>query len=131
MRRESRAKRSARLRPAMFAAFALVLGVLGIGLTEFMGITGFTSHVREAPTAAPVASHPTAAPLVPVARKEPLITPDKPQASPARLEGEEQAKQESSAILPTPAPVAPKAPSTQPGPSAQAASSVARAPEQS
>jgi len=150
MRRESRAKRSARLRPAIFAAPALVLAVLGVGFAGLMGHTGFTgltgfmddlrgrrergiakSPVREVPAAAPVASQPKAPALVDVASKEPLITPDKPQASPLRAEREEQAKQESSAIVPTPAPIASKAPSTEPGPLAQAASSVARRTEQS
>src|SRR5262249_22690030 len=45
MRRESSAGRSWRLRPAMFAAFGLLLAALGVGLTEFMGITRFTSPV--------------------------------------------------------------------------------------
>jgi hypothetical protein len=122
----------------MFAAFALVLAVLGVGLTtDFMGLTQFTglagfmddsprhsqrvispSPVREAPATAPVASGSTAAPPVAVATKEPLIV------------GEEQAEQESSGIPSPPAPMPPKALATEPGPLAQPASLVARAPEQ-
>jgi serine/threonine-protein kinase len=122
---------SSRLRPAMFAAFALVLAVVGVGLTEFMGLTRYTgltgfmydllgrserviatSPVREAPAKATVTSVPTAPQPVAVATKEPL-----------------QAEQESPAIPPTPAPLPPKALATDPGPSAQPASLVARAPE--
>jgi hypothetical protein len=136
MQRESR-PRSSRLRPAMFAALALVLAVLGVGLTGFMddspsrserGIA--TNPVREAPATAPVASPPTAPPPVAVVTKEPPIAPDAPQPSPPRVVAEEQAKQESSGILPTPAPTPPKALATEPAPSAQPASLVARAPEQ-
>ena len=147
--RESRTGRSSRLRPAVFAALALLLAAVGVGFAGLMGHTGFTAlsgfmddlrgrregiatgPVREAPVAAPVASRPTAPPLVAVATKEPLIAPDAPQASPARVAGEEQAKQESSAVLPTSAPMPPKAHATEPGPLAHAASAVARVPEQS
>jgi serine/threonine-protein kinase len=127
MRRESRAKRSSRLRPAMFAALALVLAVLGVGLAGVMGLPGFTglagfmtdlpgrskrgiatSPVPEVPATAPVASRPTAPPLVAVAAKEPLIAPDAPQPSPPRIVGEEQAKQEPSGTPSTPAPMPPK-----------------------
>src|ERR1043166_1114998 len=127
MRRESRAKRSSRLRPAMFAALALVLAVLGVGLAGVMGLPGFTglagfmtdlpgrskrgiatSPVPEVPATAPVASRPTAPPLVAVAAKEPLIAPDAPQPSPPRIVGEEQAKQEPSGTPSTPAPIPPK-----------------------
>lgn len=59
------------------------------------------------------------------------MTPDAPKASPPRVAGEEQAKQESSGVLSTPAPMPPKAPATEPAPPAQATSSAARAPEQS
>jgi serine/threonine-protein kinase len=122
---------SSRLRPALFAAFALVLAVVGVGLAEFMGLTRYTgltgfmydllgrserviatSPVREPPAKATVASVPTAPQPVAVATKEPL-----------------QAEQESPAIPPTPAPMPPKALATDPGPSAQPASLVARAPE--
>jgi serine/threonine protein kinase len=151
MERESRTGRSSRSRPATFAALALVLAALGVGLAGFMGLTGFTgltgfmndlaarsvraipaSPAREAPVPvpAPVASRPTAPPLVAVASKESAITPDVPKTSPARVEGEEQAKQEPSGVLSTPAPMPPKAPATEPGPLPQAASSVALAPEQ-
>ena len=124
MQRESRPRRSSRLRPAMFAALAVGLAAFSVGFTGLLGHTGFTgltrvvndlavrsersiskSPVREAPAATPVAS--TAPPLVAVASKESPITPDAPQASPP-----------------------PKAPATEPAPLAQAASSVARAPEQ-
>ena len=150
MQRKSRPGRSSRSRPAVLAALALVLAGLGVGLAGFMGLTGFTgltglmndlaarsvraipaSPAREAPPPVPVASRPTTPPLVAVASKESLITPDAPQASPQRVAGEEQAKQESSAVLPTPTPMPTKAPAMEPGPSAPATSSVARAPEQS
>jgi serine/threonine-protein kinase len=112
MQRESRPARSSRLRPAMFAASALVLAVLGVGLTtDFMGLTRFTglaatSPVREAPATAPVVLRPTAPPPVSVATKEPGIIP------------------------PAPAPMPPKALATEPGPVAQPATLLAPAPEQ-
>jgi eukaryotic-like serine/threonine-protein kinase len=137
MQRESRTERSSRWRTAVFAALALVLAVLGVGLTGFVddlpgrsepGIA--KSPVREAPATAPAASGATAPPPVAVATKEPLIAPDAPQPSPPRVVREEQAQEESSGSPSTPAPMPPKALPPEPGPSAQPASLVARAPEQ-
>src|SRR5262245_8829984 len=137
MQRESGPQR--RLRPAMFAALALVLAALGVGLSDFMGLTGFTgrsergmptSLVREAPATAPVASPPAAPPPVAVAANEPLTAPDALQASPPRVVGEEQAEQKSSGTPSAPAPTPPKALATEPGPLAQPASLVDPAPEQ-
>jgi serine/threonine-protein kinase len=117
-------ERSSRLRPAMFAAFALLLAVVGVGLTDVMGLTHFTglaatTPVREAPARAPVASLPPAPPPVAVMTKEP-----------PSVVAEEQAAQEPSGIPPTPAPTPPKALATEPGPVAQPASVIAPAPEQ-
>ena len=123
MRRESRTGRSSRLRPAMFAALALLLAALGVGFTGLMGHTGFTGLT--------VASRPKAPPAVAVATKEPRIAPDAPPASPPRVVGEDQAKQEPSAILSTSTPMPPKAVAPEPAALAQAASVVARAPEPS
>jgi serine/threonine-protein kinase len=142
---------SSRLRPAMFAAFALVLAVVGVGLTEFMGLsrftglTGFmydllgrserviaTSPVREAPAKATVASVPTAPQPVAVATKEPLQAEQESPAQPVAVATKEplQAEQVSPAIPTTPAPMAPKTLAPEPGSSAHPASLVARAPEQ-
>jgi serine/threonine-protein kinase len=117
-------ERSSRLRPAMFAAFALLLAAVGVGLTDVMGLTHFTglaatTPVREAPATAPVASLPPAPPPVAVMTKEP-----------PSVVAEEQAAKEPSGIPPTPAPTPPKALATEPGPVAQPASVIAPAPEQ-
>jgi hypothetical protein len=117
-------ERSSRLRPAMFAAFALLLAAVGVGLTDVMGLTHFTglaatTPVHEAPATAPVASLPPAPPPVAVMTKEP-----------PSVVAEEQAAKEPSGIPPTPAPTPPKALATEPGPVAQPASVIAPAPEQ-
>ena len=110
MQRASGSARSWRSRAAMFAALALVLGVLGVGLTDFMGLTGFmdylpgrseqglaASPVSEARATASVASRP-AAPPVAEATMEPLPAPDAPPASPLRVMGGGQTEQDSARV---------------------------------
>jgi hypothetical protein len=91
MERESRLQRSPRSGPSVVAALALVLAVLGIGLTGFvaatspMGVAGYVdywserierviaaSRMQEAPATPPVASRPTAPPPVAEAPKDPV-----------------------------------------------------------
>jgi serine/threonine-protein kinase len=96
MERESRQVRSSRPRPAMFAALAVTLTVLGIGLAGFMGLTGLMEYVSfldpssglsergiaASPVQqAPEASPPTAPAPVAVAEatEEPETVPDAPQ----------------------------------------------------
>jgi len=141
--RKSGPERSSRSWPAIFAALALVLAVLGIGLTDFMGLTGFmddwsgriergiaASRMQEAPATAPGASRPTAPPSVAEATQEPVTASDAPQASPPRAVGDGKAEQESSGILSAPDPMPAKPLAAEPDPLAQTESSVARAPEQ-
>lgn len=114
-------ERSSRSRPAIFAALALVLAALGIGLTDFMGLTGFmddwsgriergiaASRTQEAPATAPAA----------------------PEASPPRAVGDARAEQESSGIASAPSPLPPKPLVAEPSPPAQRESPVARESEQ-
>ena len=142
MQRESGRKRSVRARATMFTALALVLVVLGVGATNFMGLAGFMHYLpggsergmaaspERALVTAPVASLPTAPAPVAEATKEPLAAPDAPPASPARVVGDGQAEQKSLAILSTAEPMPPKQLPTEPGPLAQAESVVARAPDE-
>jgi hypothetical protein len=93
--RKPRPERSSRSRPAIFAALALVLAALGIGLTDFLGLTGFmddwpgriersisASRMQEAPATAAAPSQSTAPPPVAEATKEPAPAPAAPEASP-------------------------------------------------
>jgi serine/threonine-protein kinase len=119
MRRESRTKRSSRSRPAMLAGLAVVLAVLGVGVTKFTGLAGFTRPVRETPATAPAAALPSAPSPVAVAVKEPPIAPAAPQASPPRVVGDAQSETKSvasaqPASLVAPAPEQPAAPSAVP-----------------
>ena len=78
MERESGRERSSRSRPGTFAALALVLAVLGIGLTGFMYYSSGRSergiaagNAQEAPVKAPGVSRPTApAPVAEAAKKD-------------------------------------------------------------
>jgi serine/threonine-protein kinase len=108
MERESRAKRSSGSRHAIVTALALVLAVLGIGLTGFMYYTSgpsersiAASRMQEAPATAPGA----------------------PQASPPRAVGVGQAEEQSSGTLSAPNPMPPKPLAAEPGPLAQTESS--------
>jgi eukaryotic-like serine/threonine-protein kinase len=112
MQRESDAERSSRSRRAIFAALALVLVVLAVGLAEFTGLTGFME-----PAGFMDASRPTA--VSPVAETEEPAAPATPQASPPPAIGDARAEQE----LP------PKPLVAESSPPAQTESSVARAPE--
>jgi hypothetical protein len=151
-------ERSSGSRPAVFAALALVLTVLGIGLTDYLGLTTYredwsariergiaASRMPEVPPTPPQASRPTAPAPVAEAPREPVTAPAAPPASPAapaasaaappasppRAVAEAKAEQESPAILPAPepAPVKPLAPAPESRPLAQAESPFARAPE--
>ena len=88
MERQSRAERSSRSRPAIFAALVLVLVVLGIGLAGFEESTGFmndssarsergiaASGIPETPVTAPV-SAPAPVPPKPLAAE-----PEQPEAA--------------------------------------------------
>jgi serine/threonine protein kinase len=137
MQRESGRERS---RPAMYAALALVLALLGVGLTDFMGLTSFmdylpgrsepsiaASPVQQAPATVPVTSPPIAPPPVAEATQEPLAAPP---ASPPLVPAEGQAQLESPGTLSATDPVPPKQLPTEPAPVAKAESMVVRAPEQ-
>ena len=152
MARESGPERPSRSRPAILAALALALAVLGIGLTGFMDgwLAGFmddwsgriergiaASRMQEAPATA-AAPRPAAPPPPAETANEPGTAPAAPQTSPPSAAGAMSAKQESSGIAPAPTPLPPKplvAEPTkplvaEPSPPAQAESAVAREPEQ-
>lgn len=137
MDRESRPERSSGSRPAIFAALALVLAVVGIGLTGFMYYSSGASErgilanrTQEAPATVPAAPRPAAPPPVAEASKEPAIAPAAPPASPPRAVGDAPAAQESSGVSSAPNPMPPKPLAAEPSPSEQTESQVARAPEQ-
>ena len=96
MERESRRERSSGSRRAIFAALALVLVALGMGLTGFMYYSsgsserGIASRMREA--LATVAE----------ATKKPQTAPVATQAPSAPAVGDRRAEQESSGISPVP-----------------------------
>ena len=133
-------ERSSRSRPAIFAALALVLAALGIGLTEFMGLTAFMDdwsgriergiaarRMQEAPVTAAAPSRSTAPAPAAETTREPAAAPE---ASPPRAVADGKAEQESSASLSAPEPMPPKPLAAEPGPLAPKESPVARAPEQ-
>jgi hypothetical protein len=141
--RNSGPERSSRSRPAILAALALVLAALGIGLTDFMGLTNFTddwsgriergiaaSRVQEPPATAAAPSRSTAPPPPAETTKEPATAPAAPEASPPRAVGDARAEQESSGIASAPNPLPPKPLVAEPSPPAQTESSVARESEQ-
>ncbi len=123
MDRESEPERSSGSRPAIFAALALVLALLAIGLTGFMYYSSgpgerrtVASSMQEAPATAPAPPLPTAPAPVAEATQEPATAPAAPEASPPPPVGDatvDDARAEQ-----------------EPSPSAQAGSSVAREPEQ-
>jgi serine/threonine-protein kinase len=122
MERASRPERSSGSRPAILAT-ALVLAVLGIGLTGFMYYSSgpserglAASRMQEAPATAPAPSRPTAPPPVAEATVEPTTAP--------------HAERESLDILPAPKPMPPQPPVAEPSPLAQTESLVARTAEQ-
>lgn len=108
-------------RPAIFAAIVLVLTVLGIGLTDFLGLTGFidgwsrrsdldiaASRVPEAPATTPAPARPTA----------PLPVAEAPKAAPQAAD-----------VLPAPEPMPQKPLAVAPEPPARTESAPAPAPE--
>jgi serine/threonine-protein kinase len=120
MDRKSEPKRSSGSRTAMFAALALVLAVLSIGLTGFLYYSSGPSERRialsrtqEAPATAPAPSRPSAPPPVAEATKEPATAPAAPEASP-----------------PAPNPMPPNPLAAEPSPAAQSESSLPRESEQ-
>ncbi len=130
MERESRRERSSGSRPAMFAALALVLAVLGMGVAGIMYYSSrpsqwrvAASRVQEALATALGASRPTAPPPVAEATEEPATVPP-------RAVDDGQAEQEPLGILSAPNPMPPKPLAAEPSPLAQTESSVARASEQ-
>ena len=106
--RKSEPARSSRSRPAIFAALALVLAVLGIGLVGFMDDRSGRSERGIA-----------------ASRMQ-----EAPEASPPRAVGDARAEQESSGIASAPNPLPPKPLVAQPSPAAQTESSAARESEQ-
>ena len=138
MEREPRPGRSSGSRPAIFAALALVLAVLGIALTAFMYYSSGLGErliaairTQTAPATAPAPSRPTAPPPVAEATQAPATARAAPQASPPRAVSDAPAEQASSGMVAAPNPMPPSLPAAEPSPSAQAESPVARASEQS
>jgi serine/threonine-protein kinase len=130
MERESGQQRSSRSRPGTFAKLALVLAVLGIGLTGFMYYSSGQSergiaagNMQEAPATAPGASRPTAPPPVAEATKKDSSMVDRASEQPesagaAPAQQLPQARQPAApGRLTAPAPVAEatKEPVTAPG----------------
>jgi len=138
---ESWPERSSRSRPAIFAALALVLALLGVGLAGFL--TGFmddwsgrsergiaASPMQQGPATVPGASRPTAPPAVAEATKEAVTPPGAQQASPPRAMGDGKTEQESSANLAAADPTPPKPLAAEPDPLPQSESMVAHPAEQ-
>lgn len=122
MERESRRERTSGSRPAMFAAFALMLAVLGIGVAGFLHYSSHpgqwsiaAARVQEALASVLAASRPAAPPPVAEAPQELPPAPVAPQASlPPAVDD----------------PQPPKPLAAEPGPPAKVESVVARVPEQ-
>jgi serine/threonine protein kinase len=130
-------ERSSGSRAAIFAALALMLAVLSIGLTAFLYYSPGPSERRtaasgmqEAPATAAAPSRSTALPPPAETTREPATATAAPEASPPRAVGDGKAEQESSGIASAPNPLPPKPLVAEPGPSAQTESSVARESEQ-
>ncbi len=137
MDRQPDPHRSSGSRAAIFAALALMLAVLSIGLTVFLYYSPGSSEQRtapsrmqETPAAAVAPPQSTAPPPVAEASKEPATAPATPEALPPRAEGDARAEQESSGIASEPKPLPPEPLVAEPSPSAPTESSVAREPEQ-
>jgi hypothetical protein len=135
MDREFEPERYFGSRPAIFAALALVLAVLAIGLAVVWYYSSgpterriAASGMQQAPATAPAPSRPTAPPPVAEAPNESATAPAAPQVSPPRAAGDAGAEQESSGIVSAPKPMPPKPLAPEPSPSAQAER--AGAPEQ-
>ncbi|HEX2332132.1 MAG TPA: protein kinase [Burkholderiales bacterium] len=135
MEREFEPERSLGSRPAIFAALALVLAVLAIGLTVVWYYSSgpterriAASGMQQAPATAPAPSRPTAPPPMAEAPNEPATAPAAPQASPPRAVGDAGAEQESLGIVSAPKPMPPKPLAAEPSPPAQ--TERAGAPEQ-
>jgi serine/threonine-protein kinase len=146
MERESRPQRSSRSRPAVFAAFALVLAALGVGLAGFLdtGVTGFMADwlsrseqsiaalFRDAPATAPMAARPAAPPPVAEATQEPVAAPTpvaaRPAAPPPVAEKAQEPVAAPTPVAPPPVAEATPAPVAAPPPVAEAAPEPVAAP---
>jgi hypothetical protein len=137
MDRKFEPERSFGSRPAIFAALALVLAVLAIGLTVVWYYSSgpterriAASGMQQAPATAPAPSRPTAPPPMAEAPNEPATAPAAPQASPPRAVDDARAEQESLGTVSAPKPMPPEPLAADPSPSAQTEKLVARASEQ-
>lgn len=144
MDRQREPQRSSGSRAAIFAALALMLAVLSIGLTVFLYYSPgpgerrtAASPMQEAPATAPAPSQSAAPPPLAEAIKEPAPAPapaapeaSPPEASPPRAVADASAEQESSGIGSAPDPSPPKPLVAEPSPSAPTEPLAEREPEQ-
>jgi serine/threonine-protein kinase len=134
--REPEPKRSSGSRAAIFAALALMLAVLSIGLAVVLHYSPGPSErtaanrMQEAPATSAAPSRSTAPPPLAETTKEPATAPAAPEVSPPREVGDARAEQESLNAVSAPNPLPPKPLLAEPSPSAQTESSVARESEQ-
>jgi eukaryotic-like serine/threonine-protein kinase len=127
-------ERSSGSRSAIFAALALVLAVLAIGLTVVLHYSSgpaerpiAASGMQQPPATAPAPSRSTAPAPVAEAPKEPAA-PAAPQPSPPRAGGDATAGQESPGNVTAPKPVPPEPLAAEPSPSVQTGGAAADSP---